>query len=120
MAAGALRASAGALEFLCVGRTPSLPRALDLARSERLQVFVADTERGRPFAELDPDRLRGDLIWVFGSEDRGVRASVRQRGDACVTIPAAGRVGSLGVAAAAAYLLLRTAEIRGSLRPAAG
>ncbi len=39
---GALRASAGALEFLRVGRTPNLARALELARSVGLVVLVAE------------------------------------------------------------------------------
>ena len=109
---GALRASAGALEFLRVGRTPNLPRALELARSEGLTVLVAEREAGRPLEELDPDLLRGEWVWVFGSEERGVRPGVRAQASEVVAIPLRGRVASLGVAAAAAYLLLRSASLR--------
>lgn len=111
IAAGALRASAGALEHLRVGRTPNLARALDLAADEGITVLVA--EAGAPALErLSPDLLMSDLIWVLGSEDRGTRPGVRRRATASVGIPLAGRTASLGVAAAAAYLLLRTAEVR--------
>ncbi len=108
---GALRASAGALEFLRVGRTPNLRRALDLALREGMRVLVAERE-GRPLEALDPELLRGDLVWVFGSEERGVRPSIRAQASELVAIPLVGSVASLGVAAAAAYLLLRTASLR--------
>ena len=110
---GALRASAGALEYLRVGRTPSLARALETAATEGLTVLAADA-RGDPIAELPRELFQGGLVWVFGSEDRGLRASVARRAARTVGIPRQGRMESLGVAAAAAYLLQRTAEMRGS------
>ena len=109
--AGALRASAGALEHLQVGRTPNLRKGLELARAEGLPVLAAEAG-GAPLAEIDPALLAGDLIWTFGSEDKGLRPGVRQVASAIVGISLHGRVESLGVAAAAAYLLHRTAEIR--------
>ena len=111
--AGALRASAGALEHLRVGRAPNLGRALDLAESEGLVILVADP-RGHPIHELPAQLFTGDLVWVFGSEDLGARAGIRKRAKATVGIPLAGRTSSLGVAAAAAHLLLRTADLRGA------
>lgn len=111
--AGALRASAGALEHLRVARTPHLGRALGLAAREGVSVLAADVG-GIPFSEiLDREAmLRGGLIWVLGSEDRGLRPGVLERARTRVAVPAAGRVESLGVAAVAAFLLLRTAEVR--------
>lgn len=110
---GALRASAGALEHLRVGRTPNLGRALDLARSEGL-VILAAAAGGEPLESLSPALLGSDLIWVFGSEDTGLRDSIARRADQRVGIAQRGRIASLGVAAAAAYLLHRTAEARGT------
>lgn len=111
IAAGALRVSAGALEHLRVGRTPNLARALDLAVEEGMTVLVAEAG-APPIDRLSDSLLRGDLIWVFGSEDRGARPGVRRRAHASVGIPLAGRTSSLGVAAAAAHLLLGTSEVR--------
>jgi 23S rRNA (guanosine2251-2'-O)-methyltransferase len=108
---GALRASAGALEHLRVGRTPNLGRALDLCGAEGLSILLADPE-GEPLSRLGDDVLRGELAWVFGSEERGIRPGVRRRGGFRVGIRQVGRLRSLGVAAAAAYLLLRTLEVR--------
>jgi 23S rRNA (guanosine2251-2'-O)-methyltransferase len=115
--AGALRASAGALEHLRLGRTPNLATALSLVRSEGIVILGAEAG-GAPITALRPGTLRGDLIWVFGSEERGLRPAVRRELDAVVGIPEAGSVRSLGVAAAAAYLLLRTSEIRAVELPA--
>ncbi len=108
---GVLRASAGALEHLRVGRTPGLARALDLAKVEGLLLIGADPA-GEPLEQLDPRALCGDLLVVLGSEDRGLRRSIREAVHHRVGVPRAGRVDSLGVAAAAAYVLLRLGEIR--------
>ena len=96
---------------LGVGRTPSLARALELAANEGLTVLAAEAG-GDPIAELPPNLLRGGLVWVFGSEDRGLRPAVARRAARTVGIPRQGRMESLGVAAAASYLLQRTAELR--------
>ncbi len=108
---GALRASAGAIEHLRVGRTPNLRKALDLCKAEGLAVLVAEPG-GRPIDELPPSTLAGELVWVFGSEDRGTRSGIRDQATELVGIPLSGAVSSLNVASAAAYLLLRTAEFR--------
>jgi 23S rRNA (guanosine2251-2'-O)-methyltransferase len=111
IAAGALRASAGALEHLRVGRAPNLAKAVDLARREGLAVLVADA-KGLPLEEVATSVVAGELVWVFGSEDLGARPAVQRGATAIVGIPLIGKLGSLGVAAAAAHLLFRTAEVR--------
>jgi 23S rRNA (guanosine2251-2'-O)-methyltransferase len=116
---GALRASAGALEYLRVGRTPNLRRSLELAREEGFRLLVADPN-GAPMYELDREELKGPLIWVFGSEDRGVRPSIREVASRIVGITTRGKLDSLGVAAAAAHVLLWTAHLRGGSGPGEG
>ncbi len=108
---GALRASAGAIEHLRVGRTPNLRKALELCRAEGLAVLVAEPG-GSPIDRIPAETFAGELVWVFGSEDRGTRSGIRDQATELVGIPLNGAVSSLNVAAAAAYLLLRTAEIR--------
>jgi len=107
----ALRVSSGAFEHLALARTPNLVRAIDLARFEGTRILVADMD-GEPLESLDPEQVRGDLIWIFGAEDRGVRAPLVKRADLRVAIPMYGKLGSLGVAAAAAVLMHRTAGLR--------
>ena len=65
---------------------------------------------------VDRDRLTGRLIWVLGGEEKGTRPAIRQLADGVVGVPRRGRIASLGVAATAAHLLLRTAEIRSKPR----
>lgn len=110
---GALRASAGALEHLRVGRTPNLSRALDLLRGEGFALLAA-VPGGAPLGQADRALLAGRFAWVFGSEDRGLREPIARRADRVVGIPLLGCVESLGVAAAAAFLLHRSAELRRS------
>jgi 23S rRNA (guanosine2251-2'-O)-methyltransferase len=113
---GALRASSGALEHLRVGRAPNLGRALELLRSEGFTVLAA-VPGARRLDELGPGRLAGRIAWVFGSEDRGVRSGLLSHADEAVGIPVRGQIASLGVAAAAAFLLHRTAELRAAALP---
>ena len=94
-----------------MGRTPNLRRALELARAEGFGVLAAEAG-GCSLREVESDLLRGDLVWVFGSEERGIRPAVRALANRVVGLPLAGSVASLGVAAAAAHLLLATAEER--------
>lgn len=108
---GALRASAGALEHLPLARVPHLERALRLAKQEGVRILVADP-MGDTFASLPPEHWQGDLLWVLGSEDKGVRPAIRGLADVLVAIPCRGALASLNVAAAAAYLLHRAAEHR--------
>lgn len=109
--AGALRASAGALEHLRVARAPNLRKALLLAKGEGLAILAADPE-GIPLARLDPSLLAGESILLLGSEDRGIRPALRELASLRLAIPMRGRIASLGVAAAAAYLLLRLSEFQ--------
>jgi 23S rRNA (guanosine2251-2'-O)-methyltransferase len=115
---GALRASAGALEYVRIGRAPSLRRALALARGEGLRILVADAA-GPPIDRVPASVLAGEVIWLFGSEDRGARASIQEPEDLRVGIPMEGEISTLGVAAAAAYLLHRTAEVARRAGPVA-
>jgi len=111
MSAAALRVSSGALEHLAVARTPNLGRALDLAIQEGMKVLAADLG-GDPLSDLTAEEASGDLLWVFGSEDHGIRSGVLRRAQRRLAIPVRGRVESLGVAAAAAVMLHHTATLR--------
>jgi 23S rRNA (guanosine2251-2'-O)-methyltransferase len=110
---GALRASSGALEHLRIGRTPNLGRTLELLRAEGF-VLLAAAPGGAALGPADGPLLEGKLAWIFGSEDRGIREGILRRADRIVGISLRGNVESLGVAAAAAFLLHRSAELRGS------
>jgi 23S rRNA (guanosine2251-2'-O)-methyltransferase len=109
-----VRSAAGALEHLPVARVGNLGQALERLKQEGCWVIGAVAgERGAPGpspASRPPQApwtadFRGPLVLVVGSEGRGIRPLVARTCDILVSIPLAGRVGSLNVAAAGAALL---------------
>ncbi len=99
------RASSGALEWLPIARVANLPRALDALKTHGFWVVGADPSAQQTLFEL-PDRLfTGDLVLALGAEGRGLRDGVLKRVDHPVSIPMAGRIESLNVAAAGSVLL---------------
>jgi 23S rRNA (guanosine2251-2'-O)-methyltransferase len=108
------RASAGAIEWLPVARTPNLRRALRALKQLGFWVFGADPEGGESLYELAPRWRSGPRVLVLGAEGRGLRAGVAQELDLRVRIPMVGQVASLNVATAAAVLLFDLARSPGS------
>ena len=96
------RASAGAVEHLPVAVVPNLARYLADVKGPNLWAYAADAEG--TVAMWDAD-LTGGVALVLGAEGKGVRPLVRRTCDATVSIPLAGKVGSLNVSVAAAVLL---------------
>jgi len=105
------RASAGAVEHLPVAVTPNLARYLAEVKGPNLWAYAADAEGSLSLWETD---LRGGIALVLGAEGKGVRPLVRRTCDAIVSIPLAGKVGSLNVSVAAAVLLFEAARQRGA------
>jgi 23S rRNA (guanosine2251-2'-O)-methyltransferase len=126
-----VRASAGALEHLPVARVGNLGQALERLKQAGCWVVGAVAEarraqRASPASGLPPAPwaadLRGPLVLVLGSEGRGIRPLVARACDIWVSIPLAGQVGSLNVAAAGAALLyeVRRQRQEGARRPPLG
>jgi 23S rRNA (guanosine2251-2'-O)-methyltransferase len=108
------RASAGAVEHLPVAVVPNLARYLADVKGPSLWAYAADAEGAVSMWDAD---LTGGLALVLGAEGRGVRPLVRRTCDGTVSIPLAGRIGSLNVSVAAAVLLYEARRPR-SLAPA--
>lgn len=107
------RASAGAIEWLPVGRVGNLGRALAELQKEGFWVLAAAPGGQQTLYEMEDRHLTGDLVVVLGAEGRGVRPSILEKADFRVEIPMRGRVESLNVSTAGAVLLfelLRRAE----------
>jgi 23S rRNA (guanosine2251-2'-O)-methyltransferase len=100
--AAVARASAGAVEHLPVAVVPNLARYLAEIKGADLWAYAADSEGSLPMWRAD---LTGGVALVLGAEGKGVRPLVRRTCDAVVSIPLAGKVGSLNVSVAAAVLL---------------
>jgi 23S rRNA (guanosine2251-2'-O)-methyltransferase len=118
-----VRAAAGALEYLPVARVGNLSQALQRLKREGCWIVGAVTEGGQDGTSRAPWTvdLRGALVLVLGSEGRGLRPLVARSCDVLMTIPLAGRVGALNVAAAGAALLYEVRRQRQEgRRPSAG
>jgi 23S rRNA (guanosine2251-2'-O)-methyltransferase len=96
------RASAGAVEHLPVAVAPNLARYLGDIKGPDLWAYAADAEGAISMWDAD---LAGGVALVLGAEGKGVRPLVRRTCDGTISIPLAGRVGSLNVSVAAALLL---------------
>jgi 23S rRNA (guanosine2251-2'-O)-methyltransferase len=107
--AAAVKASAGASEYVRVARVTNLRRAVEAMKRAGLWVYVSETG-GTPYTELD---LAGGVAFVLGSEGRGVRRLVREGCDGTVSIPMYGGVESLNVSVAAAVLVYEARRRRG-------
>ncbi|HVG03097.1 MAG TPA: 23S rRNA (guanosine(2251)-2'-O)-methyltransferase RlmB [Nitrospira sp.] len=111
------KASAGAVDYLPVGRVPNLSRLIERFQASGIWVYALDPQGPKVYTALD---FRGPVALVFGGEGKGVRPGVRETCDDTAHIPMLGRVGSLNVSASAAAVLYealrqrRTGSTRGS------
>jgi len=96
----AVKASAGASEWVAVAQVTNLARAIEALKKREYWVYGAAAGGDRPGA-ID---FRGKVALVLGSEGKGIRRNVLEHCDRTVTIPMQGRVESFNVATAAAVL----------------
>ena len=105
LTAAVARASAGAIEWLPVGRVGNLTRALEDLKEWGYWVFGTSSSAPDDLYAL-PDRVvAGNRVVVLGAEGRGIRPGIVSVLDHLVRIPMGGRVGSLNVSSAAAIVL---------------
>jgi len=107
--AAVCKSSAGAVEHLPVARVRNLADWLDEAKRAGAWIYGADADAETPYTAVD---LTGVAVIVLGSEGRGLRPRVAGACDVLISIPVAGRVGSLNVSAAAAVLLFEAVRQR--------
>jgi 23S rRNA (guanosine2251-2'-O)-methyltransferase len=105
------KAAAGAVEHLAVARVTNLAEWLASAKRGGAWVYGAQAGADMPYTDVD---LTGPAVLVLGGEGRGLRPRVASACDALVSIPLAGRVGSLNVSAAGAALLFEAVRQRGA------
>ncbi len=109
------KASAGAVEHLAVARVRNMADFLTEARSAGCWCYGASAgaSGGRASVPYDtPDYSGAGVVLVLGSEGSGLRPRVAKACDELIALPLLGRVGSLGVSAAAAALLYEILQSR--------
>ncbi len=96
----AIKASAGASEWVAVAQVTNLSRAIETLKEKGFWVYAAAADGDRA-DEID---FTGKVALVMGSEGKGVRRNVGEHCDRAVSIPMFGHVDSFNVASAAAVL----------------
>jgi 23S rRNA (guanosine2251-2'-O)-methyltransferase len=107
--AAAARTAMGAVESVPVTRETNLVAAVEALKKSGVWVYGAVADGGVPAWSAD---LSGPVCLVLGGEGEGLRPLVARACDVLLTIPMAGRVGSLNVAAAGAVLCYEVARQR--------
>jgi 23S rRNA (guanosine2251-2'-O)-methyltransferase len=105
----AAKAAAGAAERLPVARVTNLARALEAVQAAGGWVVGAEGSAPNSVSDLD---LRGNLCFVVGGEEKGLRPLVRARCDSLVRIPLLGQTPSLNASVAASILLYEATRQR--------
>src|SRR2546427_1336512 len=109
LSGAAVKASSGASEHLRICRVSGLPSTISELKRAGIWCVALDP-RGEQLAwEFD---LRQRVCLVVGGEGAGVHRLVRERCDARLRLPMAGRVATLNASAAAAALLYEVARQR--------
>jgi 23S rRNA (guanosine2251-2'-O)-methyltransferase len=107
----AVKASAGASEWVPVAEVTNLSRAIETLKAAGYWIYAAEDKGDRP----DAIDFRGKVALVVGNEGKGIRRNVLEHCDRIVTIPMTGHVESFNVATAAAVLCYEVQRQQGGL-----
>lgn len=113
----ASKTSAGGIESVPVARVPNLGRLLASMSEAGIVRVGLDPGANDLYTSIPGDR---PLAVVLGSEERGLRPSIRSACDLLVRIPVPGRVGSLNVSVAAGIALYEVLRARAGASTGAG
>jgi 23S rRNA (guanosine2251-2'-O)-methyltransferase len=99
----AVRASAGASEYMRVAKVVNLARSMAELKDAGMWITALDIgEQSRAYTAID---FRGRVGLVVGSEGAGVSRLVRERSDFVASLPMCGRIDSLNAGVAAAVVM---------------
>jgi 23S rRNA (guanosine2251-2'-O)-methyltransferase len=103
------KCSSGAIEYLPVALVTNLSEAMKQLKKENFWVVGVDVAGEVACFDYKFDQ---PTALVIGSEEKGLRPLVRKLCDTTVTIPMAGKLGSLNAAAASAVIFYEVARQR--------
>jgi len=97
----AVKASAGAVEYVPVARVTNLANTLQVLKARGIWAYAADMD-GESYDQVD---FTGGVALVIGSEGEGVGRRVLDVCDKAVSLPVRGQVDSLNASVAAGILM---------------
>lgn len=98
----ALKAAAGALEYVPVARVTNIARTLDELKRAGFWIYGAEAGAGSTYWDAD---FTGHVAIVMGGEGKGARRLVLEKCDYLISLPMVGRISSLNVSAATSVIL---------------
>lgn len=104
----AVKASAGAVEYVKVAKVNNLGRTIDDLKKKNIW-FYAVTMNGSDYRETS---FKGATALVIGSEENGISRLVADKCDFTVSLPMKGRIDSLNASVAAAIIMYKVFETR--------
>ena len=104
----AVKASAGAVEYVRVARVSNLGRTIEQLQKKNIW-FYAVTMNGENYRKQSFD---GGVGLVIGAEEDGISRLVAEKCDYAVSLPMAGRMESLNASVAAGVMMYRVMECR--------
>ena len=104
----AVKASAGAVEYLPVARVTNLNTTIEELKAQNIWIYAADME-GEDYRQVD---FKGAVALVIGAEGEGVSRLVLEKCDKRVALPIRGKVDSLNASVAAGVLLYEVLRAR--------
>ncbi len=97
----AVKASAGAVEYLPVARVTNLANTLEVLKAKNIWAYAADMD-GEDYTKTD---FSGGVALVIGAEGEGVGRRVLDVCDKTVSLPIKGKLDSLNASVAAGVLM---------------
>lgn len=97
----AVKASAGAVEYLPVARVTNLANTIEVLKAQNIWAYAADMD-GDDYAACD---FSGGVALVIGAEGEGVGRRVLDVCDKTVSLPIKGKLDSLNASVAAGVLM---------------
>jgi 23S rRNA (guanosine2251-2'-O)-methyltransferase len=104
----AIKASAGAVEFMLVAKVTNISDTLESLKRHGLWIAGADVE-GDSYTSKD---LTGPMALVVGSEGKGLGRLVKQKCDFLIKIPLRGKISSLNASVATGVIMYEMARQR--------
>ena len=104
----AVKASAGAVEYVKVARVGNLCRTIEQLQKRNIW-FYAVTMNGEDYRNVS---FRGGAALVIGAEEDGISRLVAEKCDYAVSIPMTGKIESLNASVAAGVMMYRVLDSR--------
>lgn len=104
----AVKASAGAVEYLPVARVTNLSNTIEMLKAQNIWVYAADMH-GEDYSKVD---MSGAVALVIGAEGEGVSRRVLDTCDKTVSLPIRGKLDSLNASVAAGVLMYAAMRTR--------